>query len=523
MTLDAFRAVHVALDLANDYVPDVRLSANDYDGRVLVVTVTDGGAAVTGTGYVGKALFNVDPRDPDSSGGYFSLAQVAGAPTLTLSAPVPQGALTAETMPMCVTVTDPGGDVIASRNFVAHVERAMLNGDAPEAQDALDEFYAAVEALGGLTIPIPVVKGGTGATTAAGAPWLPKTGGTMTGTAIMENVDIDIDSNDITSGTAPSQNASGKGVIFRDSTNATMGIVRPISYSNGNECIFIDSRRTVSGSTAKNDLEIGVRSNGNPYVAVSDAGAWRSALNVVAASGGTYTGVVTMSANDIDLKASNYTVGTTPTSNTNSNSRLVMRDSAGTASAVIGARYITDGRAGLDIYATRNVNGLKYNNIDLYIDDSGNSSVVLGAPAAWRSAIGIGAYGSYTLLSSSVDLTTTAQTIAHSNFSGVNCSASGGGIKVAEAGTYEVWGQLYFYQGFTDQDIIHCMLYKDANLLFDGTTRTNGVSYQTITAGPIIVDLAANNVVYLKAYNQTAARGSVGSRSGHGIYVRRIA
>lgn len=220
MPLETFRSIIVTIDLCNEFVQDVRLSANDYDGRRLVVEITEGGAAVTGGTYGCKLLFNADPRDPESSGGYVTMERVTSASTLTFAVDVPQEALVADVMHLAVTVTS-GSMIVASRNFRAIVDHALINEDSPAAQDALSEFRAAVEMLEGLTIPIPVNKGGTGlssspsmlvnlgsttaasvmqaaprpgvtgtlpianggtgATTAANAPWLPKAGGTMTG------------------------------------------------------------------------------------------------------------------------------------------------------------------------------------------------------------------------------------------------------------------------------------------------------------------------------------------------------
>lgn len=139
-----------------------------------------------------------------------------------------------------------------------------------------------------------------------------------------------------------------------------------------------------------------------------------------------------------------------------------------------------------------------------------------------RTNLGIGAYGSLTGQSSTLNLSTSAQKIPFSTFSGVGCSASSNGIKVAQAGTYMVWAAAYFTSGFNNDDLPHLIVYKNSTNVYDCNFRIGG-TYRVQQAGPVVLALAANDVIYAYAYNQTAARGQIASRTNVGLTVKRIA
>jgi hypothetical protein len=312
---------------------------------------------------------------------------------------------------------------------------------------------------------------------------------------------------------------------FRDSANAALGNVRSVFFADGTQALSLLATRTVGGADKSNRLNLGIDANGDNVVSVSDAGAWRSALNVIARTGGTYTGNVVLNNGAIYIDSSDITKDTPPSSNTNGK-QLHLRDSSSRDVALIGPRFTTDGREGINIYTVRSVNGSnKTNDLNLWLDANGDPSVTLGAPAAWRSALNVApiAYGSRTDLSSAVSLTTSAQNISYGTFSGVGCSANSGGIKVTEAGTYEAWGILYAYNGFTAADIVHCMLYADTTMVSDELVRMKYTGYENMHVGPIIVTLTAGQTVYLMAYNQDGERGTITGRNGSGLFVKRIA
>jgi phage minor structural protein len=202
-----------------------------------------------------------------------------------------------------------------------------------------------------LGTPLPIASGGTGASAEAGAPWLQKSGGTLSGNLVLEGADVYADTANATSGTAPSGNVSGKGVIFRDAANATVGIVRPIFYANGTEVVLLDSRRTIGGTTYKNDVEFGTRSDGSSYVAFTDAGAWRSALGAFATSGGTLNGSVTLKNDVIDRDGANP-------SSTQVGRSIVFNDKDNERVGVVRADRQVDGKTTLHVAAiTENTSG----------------------------------------------------------------------------------------------------------------------------------------------------------------------
>ena len=177
--LDDYRYIRIAVDTANDYIPPVVLSGSDHDGRIIRVTLTNGGETVPGTGLSARLLFNPAPLDGESSGGYATMEAVAGAPSATWELPVPSEALVAGVGAMGIEVTDTDGGIVCTRTFQALVERPIINDGAPEAQDALREFREAVARLDDIDVStapwvsqssvIDVAHGGTGATTATAA------------------------------------------------------------------------------------------------------------------------------------------------------------------------------------------------------------------------------------------------------------------------------------------------------------------------------------------------------------------
>lgn len=131
-------------------------------------------------------------------------------------------------------------------------------------------------------------------------------------------------------------------------------------------------------------------------------------------------------------------------------------------------------------------------------------------------------YGTY-YKNAELTLTTSAQKIALTSFSGYGMSATSNGIKVAKAGTYLVIGSAYFHSGFTANDIVHLIILKNGTYICDSILRMYTASpYQTVQDSTIVT-CAANDVFYLYAYNQTAARGKIASRDGHGLSVVRLA
>lgn len=152
-----------------------------------------------------------------------------------------------------------------------------------------------------------------------------------------------------------------------------------------------------------------------------------------------------------------------------------------------------------------------------------NSSVSISSPATWRAALGVDVWGQVLEQTRNLSLTTSAQKVPLKTFTGNGCTLSANGIKVSKAGHYMVAGSIYMTTGYTANDLIHAAVYVNSTNVGECLTRppiTN--PYQTATITPFVVSLAANDVVYLYAYNQAAARGVVSTRDAVGLTIWKI-
>lgn len=250
-------------------------------------------------------------------------------------------------------------------------------------------------------------------------------------------------------------------------------------------------------------------------------------------SGGTVTGNITtkssantcfMAQHDyLDAKQANNGITETrwPTG-------AQVKDKNGLPIANFCTSVYTSGVVGASIYAYNyNTSGTQVGSghINIKVDKSGNVTYDVTTPQAFRNAIGIGAYGALTGMSADVDLSGTAansaKKIPFTSFTGAYCSASSGGIKVAQAGVYMIWATPYFTTGITQNDLIHALIYKNSSAIYDHHQRIG--TYEQVNVGPIIQTLAANDTIYVYAYNQTAARGKVGNVWNGGLFIKQIA
>ena len=154
MALDEFRRVEVDLDSANDYVPPVVLSTGDSGGRVLRVSLTDGGKPVSASGLTARLAYNAAPGLSASPGGYVAAAAVAGAPTATFDVAVPASKLKAGEASLALEVTDSSGTV-STRTFRALVERSPTDSASASPdlyRDLISTIAAAKTATSGANV-----------------------------------------------------------------------------------------------------------------------------------------------------------------------------------------------------------------------------------------------------------------------------------------------------------------------------------------------------------------------------------
>lgn len=132
-------------------------------------------------------------------------------------------------------------------------------------------------------------------------------------------------------------------------------------------------------------------------------------------------------------------------------------------------------------------------------------------------------WGTLVTLSATMTLTTTETVIPLTTFNGLKCSLSSNGIKVDETGVYMITGSAYLSTGYTVNDIIHLRLFKGSTRISEMVKRVYSTNPYEVIHTDIITSLDAGDTVQLKAYNQTGARGNVGSNTGLGIMLHRIA
>lgn len=137
--LDSFREAAgkaIRLDLANDYIADVRLNGGDVNGRTITVELTDNGDLIAADADVTCALaYNTSPGS--DLGDRVAMSPVSGAATATFRAAVPRKALLKPGRILLGIEIDAGGNRTCSRNFYGLVERAVFDAASPDAEDEL--------------------------------------------------------------------------------------------------------------------------------------------------------------------------------------------------------------------------------------------------------------------------------------------------------------------------------------------------------------------------------------------------
>ena len=201
---------------------------------------------------------------------------------------------------------------------------------------------------------------------------------------------------------------------------------------------------------------------------------------------------------------------------------VIIRDNDGERLGTLTSVKRTTGRIDTGVYAYGEYNGTEVSNgLIIGVNADGTRKITVTDVAPWLTTLFT--WGSMTEQTASVTLTTSAAKVTLKTFTGNGCSASSGGIKVASAGTYLVWESLYIGTGYTVGDIVHIKVYKNSSAITDYVYRISSASqYATPSGGPYAITCAANDVLYLYAYNQTGARGTLTSSTSCGLRVLRV-
>lgn len=133
------------------------------------------------------------------------------------------------------------------------------------------------------------------------------------------------------------------------------------------------------------------------------------------------------------------------------------------------------------------------------------------------------AYGQIRNLTAAKTLSTSWQTLPLKDFTGEGCSKSNNGIAVTNSGIYIISGVVYLSTGFNVNDSIHIAAYINNSNAFESYTRiTAANTYTSAFLSPFIASLSANDIVTLRAYNQTASRGTAGATVDMGLTLFQI-
>lgn len=73
----------------------------------------------------------------------------------------------------------------------------------------------------------------------------------------------------------------GNGIDIKDTNNLSIGKIRPISLSTGEDGIEICVNKTINGINHTNFIDLLIDKNGNESIRISNPNAWKEALNIL--------------------------------------------------------------------------------------------------------------------------------------------------------------------------------------------------------------------------------------------------
>lgn len=271
-----------------------------------------------------------------------------------------------------------------------------------------------------------VVLGKIGSSTPDSEKYVRRSGDTMTGLLnINRSSPGVIGKNTIRdSSETVAENTNSYGFQINDKNGNAVALYTDRYETTGENGAFMGGYRMVNGTNTGNNLRLLVDAAGNKHVYVTSPAAWRSALNALNKAGDTMSGALTMNGADINLQSTTNTIGTVPASSV-SDKRVFFRDKLSTIFGKLQSIFMNDGRIGMQLGAQRAVNGSTVeNNLNLYIDASGNRTVTVTSPQAWRSALLLGTSGAFPLTVAQGGTGATSAA-GHAVFAGPNGSTAG--------------------------------------------------------------------------------------------------
>lgn len=125
-----------------------------------------------------------------------------------------------------------------------------------------------------------VVLGRIGTSTPAADQYVRRSGDTMTGDLILDNVGIGQNLKTINLNVHPTETQARLLAILKDVASNIIGRIMGLQYTNGRAGIGIGAVRAINGSNVFNELYLLIDDSGNRYITIAEQKPWRAALGL---------------------------------------------------------------------------------------------------------------------------------------------------------------------------------------------------------------------------------------------------